>query len=148
MLFTDVIRTKRDGGMLSDAQIQFFVDGLADNSIPAEQVSALAMAVFLNSMTPAEAGRLTMEMAASGTVLEWQDAGLDGPVVEGEGLNDHAIPQPGGDGAQREGPRHEGRFDLAPGGTGLDPHHGRDGVEAADAGEAREVDGRVSIGNL
>ena len=30
MLFTDVIRTKRDGGELSDEQIQFFVDGLAD----------------------------------------------------------------------------------------------------------------------
>jgi thymidine phosphorylase len=59
MLFTDVIRTKRDGGTLSDDQIQFFVDGLADNSIPAEQVSALAMAVFLNSMTFEEAGKGT-----------------------------------------------------------------------------------------
>ena len=30
MLFTDVIRTKRDGGALSDEQIRYFVDGLAD----------------------------------------------------------------------------------------------------------------------
>ena len=82
MLFTDVIRTKRDGATLSDEQIQFFVDGLADNSIPAEQVSALAMAVFLNSMTFAEAGKLTSAMAASGTVLEWESANLDGPVVD------------------------------------------------------------------
>jgi thymidine phosphorylase len=82
MLFTDVIRTKRDGGSLSDAQIQFFVDGLADNSIPAEQVSALAMAIFLNSMSFEEAGKLTTMMAASGTVLDWQQEDLGGPVVD------------------------------------------------------------------
>jgi thymidine phosphorylase len=82
VLVTDLIRTKRDGGELTDEEIAFFVDGLADGSIPAEQVSALAMAIYFNSMTAAEAGRLTMDMASSGTVLEWQDAGLDGPVVD------------------------------------------------------------------
>jgi len=82
MLFTDVIRSKRDGLELSDEQIQFFVDGLADNSIPAEQVSALAMAIFLNSMSFEEAGKLTRGMAASGTVLDWSKEGLDGPVVD------------------------------------------------------------------
>jgi thymidine phosphorylase len=82
MLFTDVIRTKRDGGALSDEQIQFFVDGLADASIPAEQVSALAMAIFLNSMSFEEIGKLTMCMANSGTILEWQDLDLGGPVVD------------------------------------------------------------------
>ena len=82
MLFTDVIRTKRDGGTLTDAQIQFFVKGLTDQSIPAEQVSALAMAIFLNSMTFDEAGKLTLAMAQSGNVLEWHDLGLDGPVVD------------------------------------------------------------------
>jgi len=82
MLFTDVIRTKRDGGELSDEQIQFFVDGLADESIPAEQVSSLAMAVVFNSMTFDEASKLTLAMASSGTVLEWRDLKLDGPVVD------------------------------------------------------------------
>jgi thymidine phosphorylase len=82
MLFTDVIRSKRDGGELSDEQIQFFVDGLADESIPAEQVSSLAMAVVFNSMTFDEAAKLTLAMASSGTVLEWQDLKLDGPVVD------------------------------------------------------------------
>jgi len=82
MLFTDVIRAKRDGGELSDDQIQFFVDGLADESIPAEQVSSLAMAVVFNSMTFDEAAKLTLAMASSGTVLEWQDLQLDGPVVD------------------------------------------------------------------
>ena len=82
MLFTDVIRSKRDGAELSDEQIQFLVDGLADASIPAEQVSSLAMAIFLNSMSFDEAGKLTQAMAQSGTVLDWSGQGLDGPVVD------------------------------------------------------------------
>lgn len=82
MLFTDVIRKKRDGGALSDEEIQFFVDGLADNSLPAEQVSSLAMAIFLNSMSFPEAAKLTLAMASSGTVLDWSEEGLDGPVID------------------------------------------------------------------
>jgi thymidine phosphorylase len=82
VLFTDVIRKKRDGGELSDEEIQFFVDGLADNSLPAEQVSSLAMAIFLNSMSFPEAAKLTLAMASSGTVLDWSKEGLDGPVVD------------------------------------------------------------------
>ncbi len=82
MLFTDVIRAKRDGGALSDEQIDFFVAGLKDESLPAEQVSALAMAIFLNGMTFDEAGKLTLAMAASGTMLDWSTEGLDGPVVD------------------------------------------------------------------
>jgi thymidine phosphorylase len=82
MLFTDVIRKKRDGEELSDDEIQFFVDGLADNSLPAEQVSSLAMAIFLNSMSFEEASKLTLAMAASGTVLDWSSEDLDGPVID------------------------------------------------------------------
>ena len=82
MLVTDIIRRKRDGEELTPEEISFFVQGLAADSIPAEQVSALAMAIFFKSMTPTEAGRLTMDMSTSGTVLEWQDKGLDGPVVD------------------------------------------------------------------
>ncbi len=82
MLFRDIIRKKRDGGELTPEEIEFFVDGLADGSIPAEQVSALAMAVYLNSMSAEEASELTLAMAASGTVLEWQSEDLDGPVVD------------------------------------------------------------------
>lgn len=82
MLFTDIIRSKRDGGVLSREEIDYFVAGLADASIPAEQVAALAMAIFLNSMNFEEAALLTMGMARSGTVLDWSDAKLDGPVVD------------------------------------------------------------------
>ena len=66
MLFTDIIRTKRDGGELSAAQIEFFVKGLADESIPVEQVSSLAMAIYLNSMSFSEAAKLTLAMSTSG----------------------------------------------------------------------------------
>ena len=82
MLFTDIIRRKRDGGELDDEQIDFFVRGLANDSIPAEQVSALAMAIFLNSMTFEETSKLTLAMAASGTMLDWSEEGLEGPVVD------------------------------------------------------------------
>jgi thymidine phosphorylase len=82
MLFTDVIRRKRDGGELRADDIELFVNGLADGSIPAEQVSALAMAIFLNSMSFEETSQLTIAMANSGTVLDWSQEGLDGPVVD------------------------------------------------------------------
>ncbi|MBT8107743.1 MAG: thymidine phosphorylase [Gammaproteobacteria bacterium] len=82
MLFTNVIRRKRDGGELGADEIRFLVDGLADESIPAEQVSALAMAIFLNGMSFEEAATLTIGMANSGTVLDWDAAALGGPVVD------------------------------------------------------------------
>ena len=82
MLFTDVIRKKRDGGELSAEEIQYFVAGLADGSLPAEQVSALAMAIFLKSMSFSEAAILTKAMAASGTMLDWSEDDLGGPVVD------------------------------------------------------------------
>ncbi len=81
MLFVDVIRTKRDGAALSAEQIAFFVRGLADGSLPSEQVAALAMAICLRSMSFEEAALLTRAMAASGTILDWS-AHLGGPVVD------------------------------------------------------------------
>ena len=51
MLFVDVIQKKRDGEELTTEEIEFFVKGLADSSIPSEQVAALAMAVIFRSMT-------------------------------------------------------------------------------------------------
>ena len=81
MLFVDVIRAKRDGATLSAEQIAFFVRGLADGSIPPEQVAALAMAICLRSMSFEEAAALTKAMAASGTILDWSED-LGGPIVD------------------------------------------------------------------
>ena len=53
----DVIRTKRDGGALSDAQIDWVIDAYTRGVVADEQMAALAMAVLLDGLTPARAGR-------------------------------------------------------------------------------------------
>ncbi len=82
MLFTELIRKKRDAKELNEADIQFFVDGLVNPDVPAEQISSFAMAVVLNSMTFAETAFLTRAMARSGEMLNWEDQQLPGPVVD------------------------------------------------------------------
>jgi thymidine phosphorylase len=78
----EIIRTKREGRTLDDAQIDAFVRGLADRSWSEGQVAALAMAVLLKGMTHAETAALTRSMTQSGTVLDWSHAKLDGPIVD------------------------------------------------------------------
>ena len=78
----DLIRVKRDGGELTEEQIRELVTGIADGSVSDAQVGALAMAVVLNGMTPAERIALTGAMRDSGDVLDWSDAGLSGPALD------------------------------------------------------------------
>ncbi len=78
----EIIRTKRDGRWLGQAQIDAFARGLADRSWSEGQVAALAMAVLLRGMTHAETAALTRAMTQSGTVLDWSHARLDGPIVD------------------------------------------------------------------
>ena len=61
----DVIRTKRDGGTLTDAQIDWVVDAYTRGVVADEQMSALAMAILLRGMTVAEIARWTAAMIAS-----------------------------------------------------------------------------------
>jgi thymidine phosphorylase len=82
MLAQDIIRTKRDGGALSGAQIVQVVQGLVDGSWSDSQAAALAMAVLLRGMDTAETVALTRAMTHSGTVLQWADAGLPGPILD------------------------------------------------------------------
>ena len=82
MLPAEIIRSKRDRGALSQAQIDAFVRGLVDGSWSEGQVAALAMAILLNGMGRAECVALTRAMTHSGQVLHWGDAGLAGPVVD------------------------------------------------------------------
>ncbi|MEU0531663.1 thymidine phosphorylase [Amycolatopsis tolypomycina] len=65
----DVIRTKRDGGTLSDEQIDWVIDAYTRGDVAEEQMSALAMAIFLRGMTSAEISRWTHAMIASGERL-------------------------------------------------------------------------------
>ncbi len=82
MLAQEVIRKKRDGEALGNDEIAFIVRGITDNSISEGQVAAFAMAVFLRGMASGETVSLTREMMNSGTVLDWVDAQLDGPVLD------------------------------------------------------------------
>ncbi|MGH3875605.1 MAG: thymidine phosphorylase [Actinophytocola sp.] len=67
----DVIRAKRDGGVLSDEQIDWVVDAYTRGDVADEQMSALAMAIFLRGMTAAETARWTRAMIDSGERLTW-----------------------------------------------------------------------------
>ncbi|HEX5205479.1 thymidine phosphorylase [Paractinoplanes rhizophilus] len=66
----DIIRAKRDGQVLSDAQIDWVVDAYTRGVVADEQMSALAMAILLRGMTPAEIARWTAAMIASGERLD------------------------------------------------------------------------------
>ncbi len=66
----DAIRSKRDGGELSNDQIDALVAGYADGSIPDYQMSSLLMAICWRGMNQAETLRLTQAMVASGDVLD------------------------------------------------------------------------------
>jgi thymidine phosphorylase len=66
----DVIRAKRDGHALSDAQIDWVVDAYTRGVVADEQMSALAMAILLRGMTPGEIARWTAAMIASGERLD------------------------------------------------------------------------------
>lgn len=81
MIPQEIIKTKRNGGNLSQAEIQQFVRGLTDDSFSEGQVAALAMAIYLNGMQTDEIVALTLAMRDSGTVLNWQGK-LNGPVVD------------------------------------------------------------------
>lgn len=70
MRMYDIIKTKREGGQLSDAEIKFFINGFTDGSIPDYQASALLMAICINGMTDRETSVLTKAMIASGDTVD------------------------------------------------------------------------------
>ena len=78
----EVIRRKRDCKELTEEEISGFVTGLADGTISEGQVSAFAMSVFFNGMSPKECAALTLAMRDSGEVLSWDRDRLQGPVVD------------------------------------------------------------------
>ncbi len=78
----EFIRRKRDGEDLPDGMIARFVRGLTDGSVTDAHIAAFAMAVHFQGMTRPECVALTEAMTASGERLAWEDAGLDGPVLD------------------------------------------------------------------
>jgi len=67
----EVIVAKRDGGELSDGQIDWVVDAYTRGAVTDEQMSALAMAILLNGMGRREISRWTDAMIASGERLDF-----------------------------------------------------------------------------
>lgn len=70
MRMVDIIDHKRQGGALTAEEIQFFIDGYTDGTIPDYQASALLMAIYFNDMTDDERALLTMTMMRSGDQLD------------------------------------------------------------------------------
>lgn len=67
----DIIRTKRDRGELSVDQINWVIDAYTRGVVAEEQMSALAMAIFLNGMNPDEISQWTTAMINSGETMDF-----------------------------------------------------------------------------
>jgi thymidine phosphorylase len=67
----DVIKTKRDGHRLDDAQIDWVVDAYTRGVVADEQMAALAMAILLRGMDRRETARWTAAMIASGERMDF-----------------------------------------------------------------------------
>ncbi|WP_280354952.1 thymidine phosphorylase [Nocardia otitidiscaviarum] len=75
-----IITTKRDGGELSDAQIDWVIDAFTRGEVADEQMAALAMAVVWRGMTRRETARWTAAMIGSGQRMDFTD--LPRPTVD------------------------------------------------------------------
>jgi thymidine phosphorylase len=80
LLPQEIIRTKRDGLILSTDKIQGFVDGLVNGSFNDAQAGSMAMAIYQQGMDTEEVVAFTKAMMNSGDVLSWPE--LDGPIVD------------------------------------------------------------------
>lgn len=82
MLAQEIIRLKRNGEVLTTAQINEFVEGLVHQTWSEGQAAALAMAIFFNGMTMPERADLTRAMMNSGAVMDWSSLNLNGPILD------------------------------------------------------------------
>ena len=71
----EIIRKKRDGLALTDAEIASFIAGVVDRRVSGEQTAAFLMAAVLRGLDRDETVALTRAMTASGTRLRWPDLG-------------------------------------------------------------------------
>ena len=76
----DVIAAKRDRRQLSDEQIDWVIDAYTRGAVAEEQMSALAMAIYLNGMSQGEIARWTDAMIRSGERLDF--SGLSRPTSD------------------------------------------------------------------
>jgi len=77
---TDLIRAKRDGRPLTDAQIRWLIDAYLGREVAEEQMSALLMAIYFHGLDRAELRAWTAAMVDSGDRLDLSGAGR--PTVD------------------------------------------------------------------
>jgi pyrimidine-nucleoside phosphorylase len=80
MRAVDIVRKKRDGHALTQAEIEAFVRGVTGRTWPDYQVAALLMAIWLRGMSADETACLTRSMVHSGVTLDLSD--VPGPKVD------------------------------------------------------------------
>ncbi len=73
MVMIEIIEKKRDGGELSSAQIDWFVEAYSAGEVPDYQAAALLMAIYIRGMNRRETIDLTLAMARSGDELDLHD---------------------------------------------------------------------------
>ena len=76
----DLIRTKRDGGALTDEQIDWLIDAYTRGSVHDEQMSAMAMAIYFRGLSESELVRWTQAMIRSGERMDFSS--LTRPTVD------------------------------------------------------------------
>ncbi len=80
MQAVELIRKKRDGDILSTAEINWLVDQYTRELVPDYQMSALLMTIYWRGMNARETSDLTLAMAHSGEELHVRD--IISPVVD------------------------------------------------------------------
>jgi len=75
-----LIARKRDGDELTEREVRDLVRGFVDGDVADYQMSALAMAIYFQGMTPKETAALTLAMRDSGRVVD--TSSIDGPKVD------------------------------------------------------------------
>jgi len=80
MNFQDLIYTKRDGGVLTEDQIRWFINAFTKNEIPDEQAGSFLMAVFFQGLSKEELNVWTDAMIKSGEILDLSSVGK--PTVD------------------------------------------------------------------
>ncbi|MBD1576119.1 thymidine phosphorylase [Vibrio sp. S11_S32] len=78
----EIIRKKRDGEVLTTEEINFFIQGVANDTVSEGQIAAFAMTIFFNEMTMPERIALTCAMRDSGMVIDWSHMNFSGPIVD------------------------------------------------------------------
>ncbi|MEG0294895.1 pyrimidine-nucleoside phosphorylase [Enterococcus sp.] len=80
MRTVDLIEKKRNGGQLTQQEIEWLIKGYTNDQIPDYQMSAFMMAVYFQDMTDEEITAMTLAMAHSGEVIDLSS--IDGIKVD------------------------------------------------------------------